>query len=84
MEIWKTEPNLTTAELDKIQCPVLVMAGQDEPFSNHHTIDLYEALSDAKLAIVPGASHSVTKDKPELALAIIKDFYAGLSMRGDS
>lgn len=81
MDIWKTEPNLTTADLAKIQCPVLVMAGQDEPFSNHHTVDLYEALSDATLAIVPGASHSVTKDKPELALAIIRDFYRGLSER---
>ena len=82
MEIWKSEPNLTTMDLAKIQCPVLVMAGEEEPFSNHHTVELYEALADADLAIVPGASHSVTKDKPELALAIIQDFYAGLKTRG--
>ena len=57
------------------------MAGEEEPFSNHHTVDLYESLSDADLAIVPGATHSVMKDKPELALAIIKDFYASLKVR---
>jgi len=82
MDVWKSEPNLTKADLAKIACPVLVMAGEVEPFSNHHTVDLYESLSDADLAIVPGATHSVMKDKPELALAIIKDFYASLKVRG--
>ena len=82
MDVWRCEPNLTKSDLAKIACPVLVMAGEVEPFSNHHTVDLYESLADADLAIVPGATHSVTKDKPELALAIIKDFYAGLSTRG--
>ena len=81
MAVWKCEPNLTTADLAKIQCPVLVMAGEEEPFSNHHTFDLYESLADADLAIVPGATHSVMKDKPELALAIVKDFYQGLARR---
>ncbi len=81
MDIWKSEPNLTRSDLAKITCPVLVMAGEVEPFSNHHTIDLFESIADARLAIIPGASHSVTKDKPELALAVIKDFYAGLAQR---
>ncbi len=81
LEIWKVEPNLTVHDLAKIQCPVLVMAGEEEPFSNHHTIDLYEALADADLAIVPGATHSVMKDKSELALAILKEFYGGLRDR---
>jgi len=82
MDVWRCEPNLTKSDLAKISCPVLVMAGEVEPFSNHHTVDLYESLADADLAIVPGATHSVTKDKPELARAIIKDFYVGLSTRG--
>lgn len=82
MDVWQNEPTMTKTDLAKIQCPVLVMAGEVEPFSNHHTVDLYESITDADLAIVPGASHSVTKDKPALALAIIKDFYAGLSIRG--
>ena len=81
MEVWKCEPNLTTGDLAKITCPVLVMAGEEEPFSNHHTVDLYEALNDADLAIIPGATHSVMKDKPELALAVIRDFYSGLALR---
>jgi pimeloyl-ACP methyl ester carboxylesterase len=80
-DVWKSEPNLTKSDLAKIKCPVLVMAGEVEPFSNHHTIDLYESLIDADLAIVPGATHSVMKDKPEIALAIIRDFYQGLAQR---
>ena len=75
MAVWKSEPNIDRSDLANINCPVLVMAGEEEPFSNHHTIELYESLADADLAIIPGATHSVMKDKPELALAVIRDFY---------
>ena len=74
-EVWRTEPNLTSADLAKIKCPVLVLTGDDEPFSNHHTVELYEALPNGRLAIIPGASHYVVKEKNELAVATIKDFY---------
>ena len=74
--IWASEPNMTLAELSTIKCPTLVMSGDDEPHSNHHTVELYEALHDGRLAIVPGTSHFVFKEKNELVIALLIDFYA--------
>jgi pimeloyl-ACP methyl ester carboxylesterase len=75
-QIWASEPNMTTADLALITCPVLVLAGDDEVFDNQHTLELYEALADGRLAIIPGASHYVVKERTELMLTMIKDFYA--------
>ena len=78
--VWKSEPNMTKADLSNISCPVLVLCGDDEPFSNHHTVDLYEALPNAQLAIVPGSSHAVVKEKPETVQSIIRTFNKGLNV----
>jgi len=55
-----------------------IASGDDEPFSNHHTIELYEAIPNARLAIVPGTSHFVVKEKSKLVQDLIKDFYKNL------
>lgn len=77
--IWAKEPNMTLEELATITCPTLVLSGDDEPHSNHHTVELYEALHDGRLAIIPGASHYVLKEKTDLVTATIIDFYANLN-----
>jgi pimeloyl-ACP methyl ester carboxylesterase len=74
-EVWAVEPNITHEELATISAPVLVLNGDDEVFDAHHGVDLYRALPKAQLAIIPGATHAVLKEKNELALAIITDFY---------
>ena len=77
--VWRKEPNMTTAQLNSISCPVLVLCGDDEPFSNHHSVDLFEALPNAQMAIVPGSSHAVVKEKPETVQSIIRTFNKGLT-----
>jgi pimeloyl-ACP methyl ester carboxylesterase len=77
-QVWASEPTLTFDDLAKIQSPTLILAGDDEPFTSEHTFSLYEAIENARLAIVPGTSHFVVKEKPELVQAIIKDFYKNL------
>lgn len=77
--IWNTEPTLSMEDLAKIRCPTLIMAGDDENFSFAHITSMYEAIPQGQLAIVPGTSHYVIKEKPELAQAIIKDFLSNLS-----
>jgi len=76
LQVWRSEPTMTKRDLNAIQCPALVLTGDDEPFSNHHTIDLYEALPNGRLAVIPGASHYAIKDQTEIATILIKDFYA--------
>ena len=78
-EIWKTQPDISLSEIASIQCPVLVMAGDDDVIAHDHTISLYEALPLGQLAIIPGTSHGLVKEKPALLIAVIMQFLEDLS-----
>jgi pimeloyl-ACP methyl ester carboxylesterase len=79
IEIQKSEPNLTTEDLAKIQCPVLVMAGDDDVIKHNHTAELFESIPLGQLAIVPATSHKFIKERPALAQLIIREFLEDLS-----
>lgn len=78
-QMWTTEPEFVAADLKKIQCPVLVIAGDDDVIDHHHTVEMFESIANARLAIVPGASHRVNKEKPEFLQTLICDFLNDLS-----
>jgi pimeloyl-ACP methyl ester carboxylesterase len=77
--IWKVEPKISADSLAKIQCPVLVMAGDDDVVRHDHTIDLFERIPLGQLAIVPGTSHGLVKEKPAIVQALIEGFLSDLS-----
>lgn len=74
LTLFATEPTLTLADLATITVPVLVMAGDDEPIGLAHTCSMYEAIPDAELAIVPGTSHAVLKERTKESVRIIRHF----------
>jgi pimeloyl-ACP methyl ester carboxylesterase len=76
--VWASEPKLKLAKLMKIKCPVLVLAGDDEPFNSKMTFEMYEAIPNGRLAVIPGASHAVVNEKTKLMQEVIKDFYKTL------
>ena len=73
-QMWLAEPTLTLAEIATIAAPVLVMVGDDDVIAHGHTVDLYEALPEGQLAVIPGTSHGVKKEKPEIVNGLILDF----------
>lgn len=77
--IWKSEPNLSIEDIKKINCPVLVLVGDDDVISHHHTIELFEALPQGQLAVIPGTSHQANKEKPEIFQMFIREFLNDLS-----
>ena len=77
--IWKSEPTLTLEDIATIQCPVLVLVGDDDVIDHAHTVALYEALPLGQLAVIPGTSHIVVKEKPGLMNAVIVQFLEDLS-----
>ena len=79
IEIWRSEPNLSRADLLEIQCPVLVMAGDDDVIAHNHTVELFENIPLGQLAIIPGASHQFVKEKPALTQLLIREFLEDLS-----
>jgi pimeloyl-ACP methyl ester carboxylesterase len=69
-----SEPTLTTAELGALACRTLVMLGDDDEVTLEHAIAMYRALQDAELMVVPGTSHGLLVEKPELCNTVIVDF----------
>lgn len=69
-----TEPNLDAAELAKVTALSLVMFSDDDLVTMQHIADMYDALPNAELAIVPGTSHFLVQEKADLVNRIVIDF----------
>lgn len=68
------EPALTLGELGAVECRTLVMVGDDDEVCLEHAIELYRSLPDGELAVVPGTSHGLLAEKPDLCNRLISDF----------
>ena len=75
LHMFDTEPAFSVDDLAKITVPMLVMAGDDDLMELSHTSSLYEAVPGAQLAIVPGTSHAVLKEKTKLSAKLIRNFF---------
>ncbi|HEV2664292.1 MAG TPA: alpha/beta hydrolase [Blastocatellia bacterium] len=67
-------PTLTKNDLESIACRTLVMVGDDDEVILEHAIDFYRAVPDGELAVVPGTSHGLLVEKPDLCNKIMVDF----------
>ena len=75
-QMHQIEPALTPEDLATIQCRTLVMVGDDDEVRLEHAVELYRALPDAELAVIPRTSHGLLVEKPELCNEMIVDFLA--------
>ena len=73
-------PALAQAELGGISSRTLLMAGDEDAVSLDDTLVLYNGIPDAELAIVPGTSHFLLREKPALCNAIMLEFLTGPSV----
>jgi len=76
VHLFRVAPELTIEDLKGVAVPTLVLAGDDDCIIHAHTIDLFENIPDAQLAIVPGTSHLLLLEKPALVNQLILDFLA--------
>jgi pimeloyl-ACP methyl ester carboxylesterase len=74
VEMVQREPHISLDDLGRIGAPTLVVVGDDDMISLEHTIALYRALPRSELAVVPGTSHAVAMEKPELLNRLVLDF----------
>lgn len=73
-EMASKEPDLDAADLARVTARSLVMFSDDDLMTLPHAVEMYDALPNAELAIVPGTSHFLTQEKPALVNAIVLDF----------
>jgi pimeloyl-ACP methyl ester carboxylesterase len=74
VEMYRTEPNILIEDLGRISAPTLVLVGDDDIVSLEHTLELYHAIPNSELAVVPGTSHAHFMEKPSLVNRIVLDF----------
>ncbi|MDM1298571.1 alpha/beta fold hydrolase [Empedobacter falsenii] len=73
IELMLNEPNITKSELNKIQNPVLVIAGEKDEVKESHTKEIQQNISKAELLIIPNSTHYVPFEQPKvLNEAILK------------
>jgi pimeloyl-ACP methyl ester carboxylesterase len=75
-ELSSREPKFTFDQIATITHRTLVMVADDDITPIEHQLHFYRALPNGELAVVPGTSHFLLKEKPELCNAIILDFLA--------
>jgi pimeloyl-ACP methyl ester carboxylesterase len=68
------DPGLSPADLARVTSPALVVAADDDLVTLEHTLALYRGLRDAQLAVVPGTSHLLLHEKPDLCAGLVGDF----------
>ena len=73
---WETEPSFELSELERVSVPTLFMLGDSDMVTVEHAAAVQRAIPDAQLAVVPGSSHGLPMEKPELVSRLVVDFLA--------
>jgi pimeloyl-ACP methyl ester carboxylesterase len=77
MTLWWDRPLEFTDQLGRISAPTLVVAGDDDCIEPEHSLEMFRRIPNARLAIVPGASHAGPVEQPDLVNRIILEFLDG-------
>lgn len=74
-------PDLT-AQLSDIQCPVLVIAGENDRLMNPDALEtMAKAIPKGQFELLPGISHMLPLEAPEKVAELILKFHAGLEFK---
>jgi pimeloyl-ACP methyl ester carboxylesterase len=68
------EPTLGADDLRGVRSRTLVMVGDDDEVRLEHALAAYRGIPDAELMIVPGTSHGLLVEKPDLCNNVILEF----------
>lgn len=72
-----TEPTLDAADLGRVGARTLVVSADDDVVALEHSLALYRGIPGAELAVVPGTSHVLIVEKPELVADLVLGFLTG-------
>ena len=77
--LWATSPTeaeLSVALLAKIAQPVLLVSGDHDVITLEHTLQIFRALPNSELCVLPGTDHGTFSSRPEWLNPIIGAFLA--------
>jgi len=72
--MWTTSPTFESTDLNAIKAKTLIINGDHQDTALEHVLELYRAIPNANLFVVPNATHYALEEKPELLNDVILDF----------
>ncbi|HEY1323020.1 MAG TPA: alpha/beta hydrolase, partial [Streptosporangiaceae bacterium] len=69
-------PSFRPQDLGQLRCRTLIMVADDDEVRLEHAAEMYRSLPDAELAVVPGTSHGLLVEKPDLCNLLITEFFS--------
>jgi pimeloyl-ACP methyl ester carboxylesterase len=82
--LWRSEPDIPAASLAGVRAPTLVMAGEHDTVARDHTESLAAAVPGAGLTIVPGTTHMVVRERPDVVADAVLAHVRSAGGRGGS
>jgi pimeloyl-ACP methyl ester carboxylesterase len=65
--MWAAEPDLTDEELQSIEAPTLLVIGDRDIVTPEHAAEMFRAIPNAQLCVIPNAGHGVMPAETILA-----------------
>jgi pimeloyl-ACP methyl ester carboxylesterase len=78
------QPKISHLDLQKIKCPVLIIAGDKDIIREEHTVEIFQSIKNAHLCIMPGETHYTPASNPSYFNNIAAKFIAEPFIRLDS
>ena len=75
LDLLMTQPDIPVESLRKIKVPVLVMAGDKDIIRSEHSLEIFENLPQAHLAILPGQTHWAPVTDPNGFNDLVEKFF---------
>ncbi|WP_271406714.1 alpha/beta fold hydrolase [Tenacibaculum soleae] len=69
-------PDISHAELQKINAPVLITIGDRDIIKNQHAVEIFDNIKKSQLCIVPGANHGIPRNSAKNFNEIADKFLA--------
>jgi pimeloyl-ACP methyl ester carboxylesterase len=72
--LWRESTGLGLEALRDVKATTLILLGDDDGLTPEHAAAMARSLPDGYLGIVPGASHNVAFERPEIVNRILLEF----------
>ncbi|GEL22358.1 alpha/beta hydrolase [Pseudonocardia sulfidoxydans NBRC 16205] len=79
--LWTEEPRIDPAALTDVTAATLVMSGDRDTIRPDHSLLIASSIPGAQLCIVPGTSHALVAERPDLVAALVRQFVSDAAAR---
>ena len=74
--LWLRDPYLSEQQMTEIEVPVLLIIGENDAIRLDHVLKMRHLIEGSQICVLPGGTHFLLGEKPEVVLPILLDFFA--------